>query len=98
MLHTGRAAAGGRHGLRRVRARRAAGAAEWPAAALMLASLSVFRGRGAGRAWALMLQLLSFGGFAAMFLYLRKLLTGVPPFVSGDRLLSMRRFPALQQS
>jgi NNP family nitrate/nitrite transporter-like MFS transporter len=44
----------------------------------MLASLSVFRGRGSGRAWALTLfYFMAFGGFVAMFLYLPKLLVDV---------------------
>jgi NNP family nitrate/nitrite transporter-like MFS transporter len=43
----------------------------------MFAALSVFRGAGSGRAWALTLfYFLAFGGFVAMFLYLPKLLTG----------------------
>jgi NNP family nitrate/nitrite transporter-like MFS transporter len=51
----------------------------------MLASLSVFRGAGAGRAWALTLfYFLAFGGFAAMFLYLPKLLTEVHDLSKSD--------------
>jgi MFS transporter, NNP family, nitrate/nitrite transporter len=51
----------------------------------MLASLAVFRGAGAGRAWALTLfYFLTFGGFAAMFLYLPKLLTGVHDLSKTD--------------
>jgi MFS transporter, NNP family, nitrate/nitrite transporter len=43
----------------------------------MFGALSVFRGHGSGRAWALTLfYFLAFGGFVAMFLYLPKLLTG----------------------
>jgi MFS transporter, NNP family, nitrate/nitrite transporter len=51
----------------------------------MLASLSVFRGSGSGRAWALTLfYFLTFGGFVAMFLYLPKLLTGVHDLTKTD--------------
>jgi NNP family nitrate/nitrite transporter-like MFS transporter len=51
----------------------------------MLASLSVFRGPGSGRAWALVLfYFLAFGGFVAMFLYLPKLLTGVHDLEKTD--------------
>ncbi len=51
----------------------------------MLASLSVFRGGGSGRAWALTLfYFLTFGGFAAMFLYLPKLLTEVHDLTKSD--------------
>jgi NNP family nitrate/nitrite transporter-like MFS transporter len=51
----------------------------------MLASLSVFRGAGSGRAWALTLfYFLTFGGFAAMFLYLPKLLTEVHDLTKSD--------------
>jgi NNP family nitrate/nitrite transporter-like MFS transporter len=51
----------------------------------MLASLSVFRGSGSGRAWALTLfYFLTFGGFAAMFLYLPKLLTEVHDLTKSD--------------
>ena len=44
----------------------------------MLASLSVFRGTGSGRAWALTLfYFMAFGGFVALFIYLPKLLVDV---------------------
>ncbi len=44
----------------------------------MFASLTVFRGPGSGRAWALTLfYFMAFGGFVAMFLFLPKLLHGV---------------------
>lgn len=49
----------------------------------MFASLSVFRG--SSRAWGLTLfYFLTFGGFAAMFLYLPKLLTGVHELSKAD--------------
>jgi NNP family nitrate/nitrite transporter-like MFS transporter len=51
----------------------------------MFAALSVFRGQGSGRAWALTLfYFLAFGGFVAMFLYLPKLLTGVHDLSKAD--------------
>jgi NNP family nitrate/nitrite transporter-like MFS transporter len=51
----------------------------------MLAALSVFRGPGSGRAWALTLfYFLAFGGFVAMFLYLPKLLTEVHDLTKAD--------------
>ena len=44
----------------------------------MLAALSVFKGKGSARAWALTLfYFMAFGGFVAMFLYLPKLLVDV---------------------
>ena len=51
----------------------------------MLSSLSVFRGPGSGRAWALTLfYFMAFGGFVAMFLYLPKLLTDVHDLSKTD--------------
>jgi NNP family nitrate/nitrite transporter-like MFS transporter len=51
----------------------------------MFAALSVFSGRGSGRAWALTLfYFLAFGGFVAMFLYLPKLLTGEHDLSKAD--------------
>jgi MFS transporter, NNP family, nitrate/nitrite transporter len=51
----------------------------------MFAALSVFGGRGSGRAWALTLfYFLAFGGFVAMFLYLPKLLTGEYDLTKAD--------------
>jgi NNP family nitrate/nitrite transporter-like MFS transporter len=51
----------------------------------MFATLSVFRGRGSGRAWALTLfYFMAFGGFVAMFLYLPKLLTDVHDLTKTD--------------
>ena len=51
----------------------------------MFASLSVFRGRGSGRAWALTLfYFMAFGGFVAMFLYLPKLLHDVHDLTKSD--------------
>lgn len=50
-----------------------------------LASLRVFRGAGAGRAWALTLfYFLAFGGFVAMFIFLPKLLVGVHDLSKTD--------------
>ena len=51
----------------------------------LLAPLSVFRGRGSGRAWALTLfYFMAFGGFVAMFLYLPKLLVDVHDLSKTD--------------
>jgi NNP family nitrate/nitrite transporter-like MFS transporter len=51
----------------------------------MFASLSVFRGMGSGRAWALTLfYFMAFGGFVAMFLYLPKLLVDVHDLTKTD--------------
>ncbi len=51
----------------------------------ILASLSAFRGRGSGRAWALTLfYFMAFGGFVAMFLYLPKLLVDVHDLSKTD--------------
>lgn len=51
----------------------------------MLAPLSVFRGKGSGRAWALTLfYFMAFGGFVAMFLYLPKLLVEVHDLSKTD--------------
>lgn len=51
----------------------------------MRASLSVFAGRGSGRAWALTLfYFMAFGGFVAMFLYLPKLLHAVHHLTKTD--------------
>ena len=51
----------------------------------VLAPLSVFRGRGSGRAWALTLfYFMAFGGFVAMFLYLPKLLVDVHDLTKTD--------------
>lgn len=51
----------------------------------MFASLSVFRGKGSGRAWALTLfYFMAFGGFVAMFLYLPKLLVDVHNLTKTD--------------
>jgi NNP family nitrate/nitrite transporter-like MFS transporter len=59
-------------------AARDAPAPEGAGTASMLASLSVFREQGKGRAWALTLfYFMAFGGFVAMFLYLPKLLVAV---------------------
>ena len=47
--------------------------------------LAVFRGKGAGRAWALTLfYFMAFGGFVAMFLYLPKLLVDVHDLSKTD--------------
>jgi NNP family nitrate/nitrite transporter-like MFS transporter len=62
----------------------------------MFASLSVFRGSGSGRAWALTLfYFLAFGGFVAMFLYLPKLLTGVHDLSKTDAGARAAGFAAL---
>ena len=51
----------------------------------MFAPLSVFRGKGSGRAWALTLfYFMAFGGFVAMFLYLPKLLVDVHDLSKTD--------------
>ena len=51
----------------------------------MFAALSVFRGKGSARAWALTLfYFMAFGGFVAMFLYLPKLLTDVHDLSKTD--------------
>ena len=51
----------------------------------MFAPLSVFRGKGGGRAWALTLfYFMAFGGFVAMFLYLPKLLVDVHDLSKTD--------------
>lgn len=51
----------------------------------MLAPLTVFRGKGSGRAWALTLSyFMAFGGFVAMFLYLPKLLVDVHDLSKTD--------------
>ena len=51
----------------------------------IFASLSAFRGRGSGRAWALTLfYFMAFGGFVAMFLYLPKLLVDVHELTKTD--------------
>jgi NNP family nitrate/nitrite transporter-like MFS transporter len=51
----------------------------------MFAALSVFRGRGSARAWALTLfYFMAFGGFVAMFLYLPKLLVDVHDLSKTD--------------
>ena len=51
----------------------------------ILASLSVFRGPGSGRAWALTLfYFMAFGGFVAMFIYLPKLLVDVHDLTKPD--------------
>ena len=51
----------------------------------MLDTLSVFRGKGSGRAWSLTLfYFLAFGGFVAMFLYLPKLLVDVHDLSKTD--------------
>lgn len=51
----------------------------------LFAPLSVFRGSGSGRAWALTLfYFLAFGGFVAMFLYLPKLLVDVHDLSKTD--------------
>jgi NNP family nitrate/nitrite transporter-like MFS transporter len=51
----------------------------------MLEALSVFRGRGSGRAWALTLfYFVAFGGFVAMYLYLPKLLVDVHDLTKTD--------------
>ena len=51
----------------------------------ILASLSAFRGKGSGRAWALTLfYFMAFGGFVAMFLYLPKLLVDVHDLSKTD--------------
>ncbi len=53
--------------------------------ASIFAALSVFRGRGSGRAWALTLfYFMAFGGFVAMFLYLPKLLVDVHDLSKTD--------------
>ena len=53
--------------------------------ASMFGSLSVFRGTGSGRAWALTLfYFMAFGGFVAMFLYLPKLLHDVHDLTKTD--------------
>jgi NNP family nitrate/nitrite transporter-like MFS transporter len=50
-----------------------------------MAPLQVFRGQGAGRAWALTLfYFMAFGGFVAMFLFLPKLLHGVHDLSKTD--------------
>ena len=61
----------------------------------MLASLSAFRGKGSGRAWALTLfYFMAFGGFVAMFLYLPKLLVDVHDLVEDRRRRPRRRLRA----
>jgi NNP family nitrate/nitrite transporter-like MFS transporter len=51
----------------------------------MFAALSVFRGRGSSRAWALTLfYFMAFGGFVALFLYLPKLLVDVHDLAKTD--------------
>ncbi len=51
----------------------------------IFASLAAFRGKGAGRAWALTLfYFMAFGGFVAMFLYLPKLLVDVHDLSKTD--------------
>ena len=51
----------------------------------MLAALSVFKGKGSARAWALTLfYFMAFGGFVAMFLYLPKLLVDVHDISKTD--------------
>ena len=51
----------------------------------MFAALSVFRHRGAARAWALTLfYFMAFGGFVALFLYLPKLLVDVHDLTKTD--------------
>ena len=51
----------------------------------LFAPLSVFRGKGSGRAWALTLfYFMAFGGFVAMFLYLPKLLVDVHDLSKTD--------------